>query len=85
MSGAKITCLVLYAVLLGLVFTQGGTTAGTAAFWVLIALGVAHMVEMIVFFPLAKRAGGSLPGHLFQIFLFGVFHKKELDTALTQS
>jgi len=81
MSGGKIAALVIYAVLAALVLTQGGTTAGTVAFWVIVGLVVAHLVEVVVFFPLAKRAGGSLPGHLFQIFLFGVFHKKELEAA----
>ena len=42
---------------------------------------VAHLVEVMVFLPLARRAGGSLVGHMLQVFLFGIFHKREMETS----
>ena len=33
---------------------------------------VVHAIETLVFFRLCKAAGGSLPGHLLSVFLFGV-------------
>ena len=79
MSAAKIATLGLYAVLAVLALTQSGTTLGSVALWILIVLAVAHLVEVVVFLPLAKRAGGSLAGHVLQIFLFGIFHKREME------
>ena len=47
----------------------------------LFILAVAHTVEMVVFFKLCREAGGSLPLHLLNIFLFGIFHAKEIKEA----
>ena len=82
MSIGKIACLLLYAVLLGLVFTMGDPTAGTVALWTLALLVVAHLIEMVLYVPIARRAGGSLAGHMVQFFLFGIVHKKELEASL---
>ncbi len=81
MSPAKITILVLWAILIALAATQGGTMIGTIAAWSIGILIVVHLLETVIFLPLAKHAGGSLPGHLFQVFLFGVFHKAEMEAA----
>ncbi len=82
MSGAKIAVLVLWAVLIALAATLGGTSIGTFAAWTVGILIVVHLLEMVLFLPLARRAGGSLPGHLLQLFLFGVVHKAEMQASL---
>lgn len=81
MSTAKIVLLVIYAVLAALAFTQGDTTVGN---WSSILLGiliVVHLIETVVYFKLCKTAGGSLGGHLLNVFLFGVLHVNELKAA----
>lgn len=81
MSAAKIVLLVIYAVLAALAFTQGDTTVGN---WSSILLGiliVVHLIETVVYFKLCKAAGGSLGGHLLNVFLFGVLHVNELKAA----
>ena len=81
MSAAKIVLLVVYAVLAVLALTQAGTAAGSWALRIILILAVAHAVEVVVFFRACQRAGGSLVGHLFNVFLFGVFHMKEIKAA----
>ncbi len=81
MSIGKIILLVVYAVLAGLALTQGQTTAGVWALWALGILAVVHLIETVVYFKLCKAAGGSLPGHLLSVFLFGVLHVNELKAA----
>lgn len=78
MSAAKIVLLVIYGVLAGLALTQGDTTTGVWALRILGILAAVHVVETLVFFKLCKAAGGSLPGHLLSVFLFGVLHVNEL-------
>jgi uncharacterized protein YhhL (DUF1145 family) len=82
MSAGKIGCLVLYAVLAALVVTQAGTTAATVAGWVLVALAVAHSIEMVMYFRLCQQAGGSLVGNLLQVFVFGYYHMVEMKAAV---
>lgn len=81
MSKGKIVLLVLYAVLAVLAVGQSGTQAGVIAQWIILALVVVHTVELAVFFPLCRKAGGSLVGHMISLFLFGVLHVKELREA----
>mgnify|MGYP001601591827 CR=1 FL=1 len=78
MSPVKLSILAVYVLLAGLATLGGGSTASVVSSWILAILAAAHLVEMIVFFGLCKAAQGSLVGHLLQVFLFGVFHAKEL-------
>ena len=78
MSAGKIGALVLYAVLAGLALTQGGTQLGSIASWIIFVLIAVHSLEVIIFFKLCREAGGSMAGHLLQVFAFGYFHVKEL-------
>jgi uncharacterized protein YhhL (DUF1145 family) len=78
MSIGKISALVFYAVLAALAITQAGTQVGTIVNWVIIGLVLVHSLEVIIFYKLCRDAGGSLAGHLLNIFIFGYFHKKEL-------
>jgi len=81
MSPLKIGALVLYAVLGALALTQGDTAAGIWSLRILVILAVAHTLEILVFFKACQRAGGSLPLHLANVFLFGVLHMKEVKAA----
>jgi len=81
MSAVKIAILVGYAILGALALTQAGSPAGAWSAKILLILVVAHAVEVVVFFKVCQRAGGSLVGHLFNVLLFGVFHVKEIKAA----
>lgn len=81
MSAAKIGSLVVYAVLAILALTQGDTTVGIWSLRLLGILAIAHIIETAVFFKLCQSAGGSLPGHLLNVFLFGVIHVNEIKAA----
>jgi uncharacterized protein YhhL (DUF1145 family) len=81
MSAAKIVLLVTYAILAVLALTQAGSPAGAWSARILLILAVMHTVEVILFFKTCQRAGGSLVGHLFNVFVFGVFHVKEIKAA----
>lgn len=78
MSRGKIGALVFYAFLAILAVTQAGTTVGTIVNGIIVALIVIHALEVIIFFRLCKEAGGSLVGHLSNVFVFGYFHTAEL-------
>jgi uncharacterized protein YhhL (DUF1145 family) len=78
MSIGKISALVFYAVLAALAITQAGTQVGAIVNWIIIGLVLVHSLEVIIFYKLCRDAGGSLAGHLLNIFIFGYFHKKEL-------
>jgi uncharacterized protein YhhL (DUF1145 family) len=78
MSAAKIVLLLIYAVLAVLALTQGESGVGAWSLRILVILAVVHAIETLVFFRLCKAAGGSLPGHLVSVFLFGVLHVNEL-------
>ncbi|MEH6567917.1 MAG: hypothetical protein V7709_02500 [Halioglobus sp.] len=78
MSRGKAGALVFYALLAILAITQAGTTVGTIVNGIIVALVVVHALEVIIFFKLCKEAGGSLLGHLFNVFVFGYFHTAEL-------
>ena len=82
MSNGKIACLALYGILVALALLQAGSTVGSVALWVLVALAVIHVIEMMIFLSLARRAPGSTAGHLLNVFLFGVFHQKEMKAAV---
>lgn len=81
MSIGKVVGLALYAVLAVLAFTQAGTQTGQIVNWIILGLVVVHTLEVIIFFKLCRDADGSLPGHMLQVFLFGVLHVKELKAA----
>ena len=48
---------------------------------ILVILAVAHTVEMLVFFKACREAGGSIAGHMLNVFLFGVVHMQGLKKA----
>ena len=85
MSAGKIVLLVIYAVLAGLAITQPATAAGIWSLRIIVLLALVHTVEVVIFFKACQRAGGSLPGHLISVFLFGVLHMKDIKAAQTGS
>ena len=82
MSAAKMSLLVIYVVLAALALTMPGSDAGQIAQWLIVGLVLVHAIEVVVFFGLCKKAGGSLPVQLFSVFLFGVLHVKEIKAGL---
>lgn len=81
MSAAKTVALLVYAALAALALTQGDSPAGVWSVRIILLLVVAHLVELVVFFRACQRAGGSLPVHLLNVFLFGVLHMREIKPA----
>mgnify|MGYP001825852467 CR=1 FL=1 len=80
MSGAKMGILASYLAL-ALVAVLVSGQAASYAMWVLGILALAHLVEVVVFYRRCQQAPGSLAAHLLNVFLFGIFHIKELDKA----
>ena len=85
MSSGKIVLLVIYAVLAVLAMTQGETSVGVWALRLLLLLVIVHTIEVLVFFKACREAGGSLPAHLLNVFLFGVLHIKDIKAAAANS
>jgi len=81
MSPVKIATLLTYVVLAVLALTQGESAVGVWSLRLLVILAVVHLIEVVAFFKVCQSAGGSLPYHLFSVFLFGVFHVKEIKAA----
>lgn len=83
MSTSKKITLGVYAVLAILAITQSDIALGAWALRILLIIAAVHVVEMLVFFTACRAAGGSLAGHLVNVFLFGVIHMQELKNAKT--
>lgn len=81
MSPGKIVLLVIYAVLAVFAFVQPGTPVGEWSLRILMILVLVHCLEVMVFFKACRAAGGSLPVHLLNVFLFGVLHMKDIKDA----
>ncbi len=64
--------------LVGAVFAS--STLASLSRFVLAVLVVAHVVECVVYLPKLRRAPGSLAGQLWQTFLFGIAHLRELPS-----
>lgn len=45
-------------------------------------LVVIHAIECLVFLPRLKALPGALAGHLFNTFIYGVFHPKQEEAKL---
>ena len=80
MSGTKIAILASYLVL-ALVAVMADGLLSSYAMYVLGGLALAHLVEIVLFYKRCQQAGGSLPVHVLSVFLFGIFHVKELEKA----
>jgi uncharacterized protein YhhL (DUF1145 family) len=78
MSSTKIAMLVGYAVLAALGIFYSGSAVGVWSVGILGVLALAHLLEMAVFYSRCKQAGGSMPLHLANVFLFGIVHIREL-------
>lgn len=81
MSAAKIVLSILYIALLLAAITQGDSPLGEWSLRILIILAVVHAIEVAVFFRRCQQAGGSLPMHLLNVFLFGIIHANEIKAA----
>lgn len=52
-----------------------------AIHWTGVFLIVAHIIEMFVYLPAAKRVGGNVALHAVQLFIFGYAHNMVLIEA----
>jgi|GEM_PF-3251042 len=78
MTGGKLFVLLVYVVIaLAYVFSRGTPYAGWID-WFIIAAIIVHALEVVFFFPLARRAKGSTLWHSTNVFIFGVFHPKAM-------
>ena len=77
MSTVKMSMLVLYVLIAAVAVMAAGTTAGVVARNALLILAAAHFIEMFVFYRRCQQAGGSMPAHMLNVFLFGIVHVRE--------
>lgn len=85
MSTGKIVLLVIYAVLAALALTQGAAPVGVWSLRLIVLLVVVHSIEVLVFFKTCREAGGSMVGHILNVFLFGVLHVKDIKAGAANS
>jgi len=78
MSLGKIAVLGVWVLFAALALCAPGTVWGTVGVWGLVLSVVIHGIEVALYYGRCKRAGGSLPRHLLNVFLFGVLHLREL-------
>ena len=78
MSATKIIGLVICALMGFFAVTQPDNPVGIWSLRILIVLAVVHTIEMFVFYKTCQRAGGSMAGHMLNVFLFGVVHMQGL-------
>ena len=52
--------------------------------WLGIGMTGAHIVEMFLYQPVAKKAGGNMFMHSIQFFIFGIVHKMALEKNMPQ-
>jgi len=81
MSAQKIVVLVTWIGILAAMFLGGDALIGTIGKFLFGFLVVAHVVECFLFRKELEKAGGSLGGHLVQVFLFGIVHLAEVRRA----
>lgn len=53
--------------------------------WTGIGLFIAHVIEMLIFLPLVKKAGGNIALHSVQLLIFGYAHKMQLDQTISSA
>jgi len=78
MSAIKIIGLVIYAIMGFFAITQTENPVGMWSLRILVVLAVLHTIEMFIFFKACQRAGGSMAGHMVNVFLFGIVHMQGL-------
>lgn len=78
MNPWKLSLIAFWLLCLGSFFVATGSTTaslGRTAFWLMAAV---HAIECAVFLPSLRKAGGPLASHLFQTFIFGYLHLKDV-------
>ena len=78
MLAAKISLLVVYAVLAAVAVAAAGGIAGNVAAGVLVLIAVAHTIEMAVYYKRCQELGGAMAAHMLKLFLFGFLYAWEL-------
>ena len=70
----KIATLILYGILIYVGITRPMTLEANISIGLLAVLGIAHLVECVVFRRLIREAPGGAAWNATNVFLFGVFH-----------
>lgn len=52
--------------------------------WSGVFLLIAHSIEVAVFLPAAKKAGGNIFLHALQLFVFGYAHNMQIEKTLAE-
>jgi uncharacterized protein YhhL (DUF1145 family) len=79
MAKALVAALWLFGI--GSFFVAPETAAAGIGRKLFLALVLAHALECAIFLPRLRTAGGSLPNHLLQTFVFGIAHVSTLPKA----
>lgn len=77
----KIVTVLLWIASAGAWFVAADSSVVNILRGVFVFLVIAHIIEIAVFWKVLKNAPGSLGGHVFNTFLFGVFHVGPLKKA----
>ena len=78
----KIATLILYAILIYVGITRPMTLEANISIGLLAVLGIAHLVECVLFRGLIREAPGGAGWNALNVFLFGVFHVGPMKKAL---
>lgn len=82
MNVVKIVALLLYSFLAYLAITRPLTLEANLGTGILVALAIAHSVECVLFRDTIRAAPGHPAWHVFNVFLFGVFHNLQMKEAI---
>lgn len=81
MSSAKLGVIAVW-ILCGAGFLVGtDTVLAQAARWGFRLMGLAHVIEFLIFRRVLGNAPGSIAHHFFQTLIFGYFHIQEAQAA----
>jgi uncharacterized protein YhhL (DUF1145 family) len=78
---SKLLTLAIWILGIGAFFCPVPSMAITVLRATVVFLTVAHLIEIALFWKILKNAPGSLPAHVFNTFLFGVFYVGPLKKA----
>jgi uncharacterized protein YhhL (DUF1145 family) len=79
MSPPKLGVAAAWILAIVAMFAFAGSVLGSVGRLVFYFMVIAHAIECVVFLPRLRQAPGGLGTNLLQVFLFGVFHMRELQ------
>ena len=70
----KIGTIIGWLVILANYLMPFGGQIETILHWSGVGLLAAHALEALIYLPIIKKVGGSIPAHMFQTLVYGVGH-----------